>query len=314
MLTVINVLESNRPVTPQKTGRSNRQNVNRVLWQILGLNLLVAAAKIIAGIAAGSISMVADGFHSSMDASSNVIGLVGSTIAGHPPDGNHPYGHQKYETFATLGIGLLLLLTCWNVIKSVFTRLTEGSAPEITTLSFAVMIITIILNIVVVTYERKQGRRLKSSLLLADAAHTKSDIFVSLSVLASLAAVKMGWLWMDVAVAVVIVFVVGHTGWQIIRRASDVLTDCAIIDTTLVERIALSVEGVQSCHKIRSRGTDQAAHLDLHIQVNGQMSLEQAHWLGHLTQEKLQQQLDIMDVLVHVEPVEFQDLNQQVQA
>ncbi len=301
---MINTAKLHQPTLALGPAASHRRQVNRVLWQVLGLNLLVAGAKIVAGIAAGSISMLADGFHSAMDASSNVIGLVGSTIASRPPDGNHPYGHQKYETFATLGIGLLLLLTSWNVLKSVFGRLAQGSAPEITTLSFVVMLITIGLNLMVTTYEKKKGCQLKSSLLLADAAHTKSDIFVSLSVLASLAAVKMGWLWIDAAVALVIVIVIGHTGWKILRRASDVLADSAAIDPRLVKQAALSVAGVQSCHKIRSRGPDQAAHLDLHIQVDGQIPLLEAHRLGHLVQDRLKKELGVLDVMVHVEPVE----------
>ncbi len=294
---------STQLVQPQKSVYRRHTKVNQVLWQVLVINLLVAGAKITAGIAAGSISMVADGFHSAMDASSNVIGLIGSTIAGHPPDSNHPYGHQKYETFATLGIGLLLLFTSWNVLKSVFTRMIEGSSPEITTVSFLVMLITISLNVLVVAYEKKRGCQLNSSLLLADAAHTTSDIFVSISVLFSLIAVKMGWLWMDVVVALVIVFVIARTGYKIIRRASDTLSDCAVIDPTTVEKVVLSVNGVQSCHKIRSRGTDQAAYLDLHIQVDGQMTLDEAHLLGHIAQDRLKMELEITDVIVHVEPV-----------
>jgi cation diffusion facilitator family transporter len=289
--------------------RNDCNQVNRVLWQILGINLLVAAAKIAAGLTAGSISMVADGFHSAMDASSNVIGIIGSTVAGHPPDGNHPYGHQKYETFATLGIGLLLLFTSWNVLKSIFTRLVEGSSPEITTVSFVVMLVTLLLNTLVVLYEQKRGRQLKSDLLLADAAHTKSDIFVSLSVLVSLVAVRLGWLWMDAVVALIIVFVIGHTGWQIIRQASNVLADCAVIDAKQVEKVVLSVNGIQSCHKIRSRGTDQLSHLDLHVQVDGQMILDEAHHLGHIAQDRLKKNLGVTDVIVHVEPVESKQGN-----
>jgi cation diffusion facilitator family transporter len=273
------------------------------LGQVLVVNLLVAIAKIGVGVATGSISMIADGFHSAMDASSNVIGIIGSTVASQPPDGNHPYGHHKYETFATLGIGLLLLLTSWNVLKTVFARLANGTAPEVTSLSFIVLGVTILLNLAVVTYERWRGKQLKSSLLLADAAHTKSDVLVSLSVLVSLVAVKLGWIWMDIAVAVMIVVVIGHTGWQIVRRASDVLSDRAVIDTSLVEKVVCSVEGVHSCHKIRSRGTDQATHLDLHIQVDGDLSLAAAHRLGHIAQDQLQLELGAADVIVHVEPV-----------
>lgn len=281
---------------------SHRQ-VNRVLWQTLGANLSVAVAKVGVGLSSGSISMVADGFHSVMDASSNVIGLVGSKAASRPPDSNHPYGHHKFETFATLAIGLLLLLTSWNVLKSVFTRLVEGSSPEVTTLSFGVMLVTIGLNLAVTIYERKWGQALNSQLLLADAEHTKSDIFVSLSVLASLVAVKMGWPWVDAVVAVIIVLAIGHTGWQIVCRASNVLADRAVVNTGRVEKIVLSVEGIRSCHKIRSRGSNQATHLDLHIQVDGQMPLKEAHRLGHLAQHRLSQELGVEDVIVHVEPV-----------
>lgn len=283
-------------------GPSHHQRVKRVLWQILGVNFLVACAKIIVGLSTSSISMVADGFHSAIDGASNVVGLVGLTIAGQPPDEDHPYGHQKYETFATLGIGLLLLLTSWQVLETVFSRFFEGGTPEVTFMSFAVMIITILFNLAITTYETRQGKRLNSDLLLADAAHTKSDIFVSLSVIVSLVAVQAGWPGIDAAIALIIVFVIGRTGWRIVRRASDVLADSAVIDPQIVEQVVLSVDGVESCHKIRSRGTDQTIYLDLHIQVDGEMSLEQAHQLGHLTQDKLRDELGVDDVLVHVEP------------
>ena len=289
--------------TAKKAG-TRRQHVNQVLWRVLFLNLIVAVAKILTGLLTGAISILADGFHSAMDASSNIIGLIGSTIASRPPDHDHPYGHQKYETFATLGIGLLLLLTSWNVLQSVFERFMQGGAPQVTALSFGVMIITIVFNVLVVAYEKHEGNRLKSSLLLADAAHTKSDIYVSLSVLASLVAVTLGWLWMDAAVALIIVVVIGHTGLKIVRRASEELADSAVVDIAQVEKIVLAIDGVESCHKIRSRGPEQATHLDLHIQVDGRMPLEQAHLIGHIAQDRLQDTLNVVDVLVHVEPVQ----------
>jgi cation diffusion facilitator family transporter len=284
---------------------ANAKQIKRVLWQVLGLNFLVASAKIVVGSATGSLSMVADGFHSAMDGTSNVIGLVGMTIAERPPDDDHPYGHQKYETFATLAIGLLLLLTTWNILKSVATRLIEGSSPQVTTLSFVVMFVTMGISWAVSRYEHKQGERLKSGVLLADAAHTRSDVYVSLSVIGGLVAVQLGWLWVDTTVALIIVVVIGKVGWEIIRRASNTLADSAVVDPAEVEKIALSVDGVISCHKIRSRGTDLATYLDLHIQVNSHMSLAEAHYLSHQVQDRLQEELDVTDVVVHVEPDEL---------
>ena len=287
------------------TNNHHRQ-IKIVLWQVLLLNLLVAGAKIAVGAMTGAISMIADGFHSVTDASSNVIGLVGAALSAQPPDHDHPYGHQKFETFATLGIGLLLLLTSWNILKSVFTRWVDGSAPEVTALSFGVMVFTIALNLAVTIYEKGQGRRLNSAILLADAAHTRSDIFVSISVLGSLAAIKLGWPWLDGVIALLIVGVIAATGWQIIRQATNILADGAVVDAAQVEEIALSVEGVCSCHKIRSRGLESAPHVDLHIQVDRQMSIEQAHFLGHLVQHRLNDRLNAADVIVHVEPVEYE--------
>jgi cation diffusion facilitator family transporter len=289
----------------EESSQANFGQVKRVLWQILGLNLAVAAAKIGVGVATGSISMIADGFHSTLDGSSNVIGLVGISIAARPPDESHPYGHQKYEAFATLAIGTLLLIASWNVLRSALTRLIEGGAPEVTILSFAVMIASIIISGLVTRYEGRQGRKLNSAILLADAAHTRSDIFVSLSVLIGLVAVRLGWPWVDAVAALLIIGFIAHTGWQIIKQASNILADSAVIDTKDVEEVALSVEGVESCHKIRSRGADGATYVDLHIQVNGQLSLEEGHELGHEVQDRLQEALGVSDVIVHVEPTEF---------
>ena len=301
------MIETPTQFSPPSPNAGNRyRQVKRVLWQVLGLNLLVAAAKIAVGLAIGSISMMADGFHSTMDASSDVLGLIGLALATRPPDENHPYGHQKFETFATLGIGLLLLLAGWNVLTSAVTRLMEGGAPEVTVVSFAVMIVTITINWLVTRYESGQGHRLNSAILLADAAHTQSDIFVSMSVLVGLAAVKLGWLWVDAVVALIIVAVIGRTGWQIIRSASQVLADSAVINPAEVGKIALSVAGVKSSHKIRSRGTNQATYLDLHIQVDGGIALKEAHRLGHIVQARLKEELGVTDVVVHVEPAAFE--------
>lgn len=290
---------------PAPNGRaSNHRRVKRVLWWVLGLNLLVAGAKMVVGVATGAISMVADGFHSALDGFSNVIALVGLSLARRPPDRNHPYGHAKFETFAILAIGLLLLLASWNVLKSAYGRLISGGAPEVTAMSFAVMALTLVVNYAVTTYESRQGRRLNSTILLVDAAHTRSDILVSMSVIAGLVAVKLGWTWVDTSVALLVMIFIAHTGWQITRRASGVLLDRAVLDPKEVQRIALMVDGVASCHRIRSRGTGATIYLDMHVQVDGQLPLAEAHRLGHVVERLVKRRLGVSDVVVHVEPTE----------
>jgi cation diffusion facilitator family transporter len=166
---------------PENTLRA----VRRVLWIVLFLNAVVAAAKLVTGLMTGAVAMIADGFHSSMDASSNIVGLVGIRLAAQPPDDDHPYGHRRFETLATLAIGGLMLVAAWEILQTMIDRLLNGGIPEVTPVSFAVMIGTIVLNVGVALYERRQGRFLGSDVLLADAAHTSSDVFVSLSVIVS---------------------------------------------------------------------------------------------------------------------------------
>ncbi len=190
------------------------QSVRRVLWIVLVLNVGVAVAKLFVGWLVSSISMVADGFHSLTDGASNVVGLIGLSIADRPPDEDHPYGHRKFETLAALIIGALLSLTAWEVLQSLIHRLREGGEPEVTGLAFAVMIVTIVINIGVTTWEHRAARKYKSIILKADAAHTRSDVFASLAVIASLVAARFGYPQLDLIAAMVIIVMIGYAAFR----------------------------------------------------------------------------------------------------
>jgi cation diffusion facilitator family transporter len=172
----------------------------------------VAGAKLIFGYATGAVSIISDGFHSLTDSASNVMGLIGLRIAGKPPDANHPYGHRKFETLAAAGIFVFLLLVVIEVVESAISRLRTGSAPHVTSLSFVVMVVTVIVNLLVVRYETGRGRALKSELLLADAAHTRSDVWSSCTVLLSLAAVRLGYPMVDALGAIVVAVFIARAG------------------------------------------------------------------------------------------------------
>jgi cation diffusion facilitator family transporter len=276
--------------------------VRRVLAVVLVLNLAVALAKLIVGWLSGAISMVADGFHSLTDSASNVVGLIALSVARRPPDEDHPYGHRKFETLAALIIGGLLALTAWEVLQSCIQRLREGGAPEAGLLGFAVMGVTIVVNLVVSTWERKEGRRLQSELLHADSEHTRADVFTSLAVIASLVAVRLGYPQIDVLAAVVITLVIARAAFSILRENGMLLTDTALLPAARVRSEALQVSGVVSVHKIRSRGGLRGGHADLHVQVDPDLLLEEAHLIGHRVADRLRRELDLGDVLVHVEP------------
>ncbi len=280
----------------------NDRAVRRTLLLVLVLNLAVAVAKLLVGGLSRSISMVADGFHSLTDTASNVVGLIGISLARRPPDEDHPYGHRKFETLAALLIGGLLAATAWQVLQSCFERLRSGTVPEVGRLSFGVMGATMAVNLAVSFYERRRGERLQSEVLRADAEHTRSDVYSSLAVIASLVAARLGYPQLDLIAALWITVVIARAAFKILRENGMLLADTALLPAAQVREVALMVPGVLSVHKIRSRGGRRGGHADLHVQVRGDLRLDEAHAIGHRVANRLREELGLRDVLVHVEP------------
>jgi len=164
--------------------------VTLVLKRVLWVNLAVALAKIVLGYATGAVSIISDGFHSLTDSASNVVALIGVSVAKRPPDRNHPYGHRKYETMASLGILVFLIIVMVEVLRAAINRLISGGAPRVFPEGIALMTVTLIINIFVVQYEQRAGRRLRSEVLMADAKHTRSDVLTSGAVLGALIGVR----------------------------------------------------------------------------------------------------------------------------
>lgn len=280
-----------------------QRTVKRLLAGIMALNLLVTIIKFAVGALTGSIAVLADAFNALVDSSSNVIGLLGMRIASDPPDPDHPYGHRKYETIATLGIGGLMLLAGWEVVQDIFRRLAGGSPPEVTPLSLILILVTLPINVFIVWYEGKRGRELGSDVLQADATSTRINIFVSLAALVALLGSLIGLPWLDMVVALGIVGYVAVAAWRIIRETSDVLTDSAMADPHLVEDIARQVPGVWFATQVRSRGREDDVHLDLHVRVDPAMATEQAHAIASEVERRLHEQVPgVVDAVVHIEP------------
>lgn len=279
------------------------QKVRHVLIYTLFLNMAVALAKIIYGYKINSISMFSDGFHSFFDGTSNVIGLIGIWIASQPPDENHPYGHRKFETLSTIAIAVLIFFAGLEILKKAYHGLREPHSIEVTSMSFIIMSITLLINIGVMTYERKKGQELKSDFLIADALHTNSDIFVSLSVIVSLIVAKIGYPIIDSIAAIIIVILIARIGYGILKSATDVLTDAARIDTREIKDIVMLIEGIKECHEIRTRGREDAVHIDLHILIDPGEQIHKAHDLAHSVEEVIKKKFpSVIDVVVHIEP------------
>ena len=279
------------------------RGVRRVLWVTLGLNLAVSAGKVVVGHLSGSLAMVADGFHSLVDGANNVIGLFVAAFAFRPPDPGHPYGHRKFETAATNFIGIALLALSWEIFSSAFGRSSRGALPEISLLNWAVMAATIGVNLFVSAYEAREGRRLGSAFLVADATHTRADLYVSLGVVASFVAAMLGASWADPLVAVVIAAIIAWQAGVILLGAFHVLTDRAAIPAAEIERLATGVPGVLSIHDVRTRGRRDAVYVDLTLHVDGGTSLREAHEVADRIEAALvAAHPGIADVVVHLEP------------
>lgn len=277
--------------------------VKRILLYTLFLNLLVSLAKLSYGYVIKSLSMMADGYHSLFDGTSNVIGLIGVWFASHPPDKNHPYGHRKYETFASLGISILLFLACYKVLRDAYLRLRNPESPDVNIYSLLVMIGTIIINVYVMMWERRRGKELRSEILIADSLHTRSDLFASVSVLISLGAVKIGIPVIDPIAAFVIAILIGRTGYEILMEAGKVLSDYSRISPASIRNVALRVKGVRECHSIRTRGTSNHVYVDLRLHVPPEANIEEAHRLAHKVEELIKYEFpEVMEVVIHVEP------------
>ena len=285
------------------THAERTKQVRRVLAFILVANWAVAAAKLGFGIAGRLASVTADGLHSFIDGGSNVLGLVAMSIAARPADEDHPYGHGKFEAIASLGIGAMVGIAMLELGRMAIDALLHDRHPEVDPALLYVLIGTLAVNLVVTSVERSYGLKLNSPLLLADARHTLSDVFVSLAVISSVILVSLRVPRADGIVALLVMVVVAYVAWGIVRQAIGILSDTARLDPAHVESIAHAIPGVRRCWRVRSRGMEGSVWVDLKIEVAPEMTTAEAHALADELEDRLMAEFSqIVDVVVHVEP------------
>lgn len=284
------------------TGRM--KSIKRVLWAIFFLNLAVALAKYVYGLVSHSASMQADGIHSIFDSFGNLIGIVGITIAARPADDSHPYGHAKFETSASVVIGVLLLMAAFNVATSAIASLYHGTyGVQVTPLSFAVMIFTLCVNLGVTYYERRKAKELQSEILGADANHTLSDALVSVGVIVGLAFAHFGFPVADPIMAIIVSAAILKTAIDVFKTALDTLSDHARLPEEDIRACVMGIDDVRSVHRIRTRGTEAEVYVDLHLLVDPNMTVSQAHDLSETIEGAVGKRFpQVAETLVHIEP------------
>jgi cation diffusion facilitator family transporter len=277
--------------------------VSAILAAVLFANLSVAAAKIAIGVSIDAVALWADGVHSLLDASSNVVGLIGIAYARKPADREHPYGHRRFETLAGVIIGLMIVAGLVAIGSSAARAFAGASDPQPTPLAAAIVGLTVVVNMIVSRIEARRGRALKSALLKADAGHTASDALASLVVLASFAGAALGFWWADAVAALIVSVFIARTAFQVLRENLGVLLDRARLDPERVRAVAMSIDGVREAHSIRSRGLADHVHLDLCVHLDPDLPLVRAHARAKGVVRAIEETFpEVADVMIQIEP------------
>lgn len=278
--------------------------VRSALAYILVLNLVVVISKAVVGVRSGSLAVLGAALESLLDMLNNVVGMVAVTVAARAPDEDHPYGHAKFETLGALGIVGFLSISCFELLREAIRNLAVGTAPPAPrNVEMAVLGGTAVINFFVVWYERKRGRELGSAFLLADAEHTRADIYVTALALASLVLTRTGIVWADAVLAIAVAALIARSGYRIVRETVPVLVDQRAVDAQRIRTIVQGIPRIRAVRSIRSRaGAGGVLFADVIIAVDGSISVADAHLLADAVEERIEAALGSSEVIVHVEP------------
>lgn len=293
----------NGSVTPLLQERASASQ--RVTLVGAVINLLLSALKLVVGVLASSAALVADGIHSLSDLASDALVWFAARHAGEEPDEEHPYGHGRFETAATLGLGILLGLVALGIVWDAVERVAEGTYPTPGVLAIWAAAISILAKEALYWYTILVARRVRSRMLEANAWHHRSDAISSIVVLLGILGAMAGWPYLDAVAAVVVGAMVAKIGWDLGWEAMQELVDSALdpeqVDTA--REAILSVDGVRSIHMLRTRRHGHQASADVHVQVDPRLSVSEGHMISIAVEERLREAVEMInDVTVHIDP------------
>ena len=275
-----------------------------MLARVLVLNLVVVAIKVIVGVRTGALSVLGAALESSLDLFNNVVGMILVSVAARAPDETHPYGHAKFETLGALAIVTFLSISCFELLREGVVQLSRSHSPQSPSLlELGLIVLTLGVNGIVVVYERRRGRELSSSFLIADAAHTHSDLYVTLLAIASLALTKLGYGALDPVLALVVALIIAWNGYQILRETVPILVDERGLDSADVRRLVERIPRIEEVRSVRSRaGASGVVFAEVTVSVAGSTSVADAHAIADEVEARIAEALGASEVVVHVEP------------
>ncbi|MDY7011202.1 MAG: cation diffusion facilitator family transporter, partial [Planctomycetota bacterium] len=283
--------------------------VRRVTWVGLAINLVLSALKFAAGVLGSSQVVVADAVHSLSDATTDITLLVGVRFWSKPPDEGHPYGHRRIETVVTIFIAAALAAVGVGLAYRGLATLQEHHASPPTMIAFVAAIVSIVTKEGIYRWTVTVGRRIKSSAVVANAWHHRSDALSSIpAALAVAAAIFVpSWSFLDHVGAVLVSAFILHAAWKIARPALAQMIDAGVSEKVRrnIRAIAIETDGVEAVHAIRTRYLGSGIQVDLHVLVAPSLTVRRGHEIsGAVKHRLLASDPDILDVVVHLEPYE----------
>jgi cation diffusion facilitator family transporter len=288
-------------------GDDHARSRSRAAAVSVASNTALIALKVVAGVLTGSVAVLTEALHSSIDLLASLIAFFSVRRAEAPADAGHRYGHDKFENAAAAAEGMLILVGSGVIAFAAIRSLVKGPHLERLGIGIVVVGFAAVVNLGVSTWLFKRGRETSSPALEGDAAHLRTDAYTSIGVLVGLAAVQItGAHWLDPVVAVVIAAAIVVTGLKITLGSLRVLVDEALPDDeqqAITDAITeFAGQGVVGYHQLRTRRAGARRYIDLHVQFRHGTTLEEAHRTAHDLQHAIQARLPAADVLIHLEP------------
>jgi cation diffusion facilitator family transporter len=270
------------------------------------VNLILSVLKIVFGFIGQSHSLIADGIHSFSDLLSDALVFFAAHHAHQEPDEQHPYGHGRFETAATLGLSLFLFLVAAGLIWDATERL---FAPETLLNPSAVALYVAALSVIakewLYHYTRLAARRINSNLMRANAWHHRSDAVSSVVVLVGVGGTMAGLAYLDAIASVIVGLMIARIGWELGWGSVQELVDTGLeahrIDA--IRATISKVDGVRGIHMLRTRRMGGSASADVHVLVDPELSVSEGHMISVMVEQSLKREIhELDDVTVHIDP------------
>jgi cation diffusion facilitator family transporter len=292
---------------PRAVGAGPRPAKSRAAALSIASNSALILLKVAAGAITGSVAILSEAMHSSIDLIASIVAFISVRKADEPADADHRYGHEKIENLSAAIEGMLILVGSGVIAYEAIRHLVVGAKVESLGIGIAVVGVSAVANLVVGTIVARRARATESAALEGDAAHLRTDALTSLGVLVGLTLVQVtGATWIDPIVALTVAAAIVVSGVRILTRSSRVLVDEALPgeeQRAISEAVrAFGPRGVAGYHQLRTRRAGARRYIDLHVQFRAGTTLEEAHAIAHELQDAIRARLGGADVLIHLEP------------